>query len=60
MKSCRLENFDKYRAEWHELWAELDECGHNCPRYYSCDNVSIMNNRLEELEESGARDDEKH
>lgn len=39
------------KANWNEISAQLDVCEELCPRYWCCDDVAAMNDRLIKLEE---------
>lgn len=47
---CFIKSAEIYSASREELNSMLDKCEQNCPKYYRCDLVAEMNDKLKEMD----------
>lgn len=51
MLNCTIDSNLINDMDYNTLNSTLDTCESTCPKYYNCDYVLWMNNKLKELEE---------
>lgn len=52
MKNCRIDSNLINKMNEKDLLFTLSNCEANCPKYYYCDYVALMDDKLKELEET--------